>query len=121
MAKRAWERIIERAAQVPPEERTALALLRSRVLEKDLMAAVLSDARLLGWLAYHTHDSRRSEPGFPDAVLVRERVVWVEFKVGRGVLSAAQERWQAALKAAGAEVYVLRPEQREWFREEVLR
>ena len=42
--------------------------------EKKFQAAVLQIANMYGWLAYHTHDSRRSAPGFPDLVLVRNGI-----------------------------------------------
>lgn len=52
-----------------------------------------------GWRAYHTHDSRRSEPGFPDLVLVRPpRVLIVELKVGRRQLTRDQAEWMRLLE-----------------------
>src|SRR5688572_19177552 len=39
--------------------------------ERAFQAQVVKYARLMGWTAYHTHDSRRSQAGFPDLVLVR--------------------------------------------------
>lgn len=100
---------------------SALAKLRRHTPEKELQDAVLSDARLLGWLAYHPYSSKRSVPGFPDLVLVRERVVWCELKSARGVVTEEQKRWHQALRAAGQEVYILTPREREWFTEEVLK
>jgi hypothetical protein len=41
------------------------------IREADFQATIVETARTLGWLIYHTHDSRRSSPGFPDLVLVR--------------------------------------------------
>lgn len=53
-----------------------------------------------GWMAYHTHDSRRSEPGFPDLVLVRGgECLAVEVKAAGGRATAAQLEWLAALDA----------------------
>lgn len=43
------------------------------VMEKVFQAQVLDLAHLSGWLCYHTHNSRRSAPGFPDLVLVAAR------------------------------------------------
>lgn len=66
--------------------------------EKQFMAAVVEYARLNGFLCYHTFDSRRSEPGFPDIVCTDgSRVVFAELKVGKGKLSEAQKRWGFAL------------------------
>lgn len=83
---------------------------------------ILRAARLQGWLAYHTYDSRRSTPGFPDLVLVRPpRIVVAELKTEHGRLSKEQEKWLATFaKCPGTEVYVWRPSS--WKQvEEVLR
>lgn len=77
--------------------------------EKDFQAAVVEFLRLKGWLVYHPYDSRRSEPGFPDLVCVRERVVWIELKVDGGRLSPHQRKWLDQLENAGQETYVLFP------------
>lgn len=59
---------------------------------------------------YHTHDSRRSEPGFPDVVAwLPGRVVVVECKAERGRLTLEQEAHLAAASAAGAMALVVRP------------
>jgi hypothetical protein len=73
------------------------------VSEEQFLQLVLDLARALGWLAYHVRDSRRSAPGFPDLVLVRNgRILFLELKVGRGRLTAAQREWGRALVHAGA-------------------
>jgi hypothetical protein len=80
------------------------------VTEKQFMAAIVEMAQMLGWLVYHTHDSRRSEAGFPDIVCVRrDRVVFIELKKEKGRLSEEQERWLSALGLAGAAVHCWRP------------
>ena len=80
--------------------------------EADLQQAIIDLAGMLGWLVYHTHDSRRSREGFPDLVLVRERVIWAELKSVTGVVSAAQKEWIDRLGGLDEEVYVWRP--RDW-------
>ena len=70
---------------------------------------VLKLAKRFGWMAYHTYDARRSEPGFPDLVLVRERVLFRELKTDTGSISKAQEAWGGALIKAGADFKVWRP------------
>jgi len=77
--------------------------------EAQWQATVLDLAKRLGWDWYHTHDSRRSLPGFPDLVLLRERVIFAELKTMRGRLSNFQLGWHRGLRNAGAEVYVWRP------------
>ena len=75
-------------------------------LEADAQAAIVDIARLQRWSAYHTHDSRRSEPGFPDLVLARERIVYAELKREGQKPRSAQVEWLDALARAGGEVYV---------------
>lgn len=72
---------------------------RRRISEKEFQAQVLELARMSGWLCYHTHDSRRSAPGFPDLVLVRPPVVlFAELKNAAGRLRPEQHDWLASLK-----------------------
>jgi hypothetical protein len=63
-----------------------------------------------GWqLAYHTFRSVKSPTGFPDWVLARERLIFVELKTETGKPSDAQREWLDGLARAGAEAYVWRP------------
>lgn len=78
--------------------------------EAQLQTLVLQAARTQGVLAYHTHDSRRSQPGFPDLVLVgRAGVLYRELKTEKGKLSDDQEHWLASLVAAGEDACTWRP------------
>lgn len=61
------------------------------------------------WKAYHTFFSDRSEAGWPDLVLVRDRIVYAELKGMKGVLGDRQKEWYDALIAAGGEAYIWRP------------
>ena len=79
------------------------------ISEKAWQADVVKLARTFGWSIFHTYDSRRSNPGLPDLILVRDRIVWAELKRQSGKLSLAQQLWIAALEVAGAEVYVWKP------------
>lgn len=81
------------------------------ISEADHQRAVVHLARVCGWRLYHTRDSRRSNPGFPDLTLVRrERLIFAELKAEKGKLSKDQDDWLAALDAIpAAEVYVWRP------------
>lgn len=77
--------------------------------EEEFQAEVIRLANGHGWDHYHTRDSRRSVRGFPDLVLVRERVVFAELKAADGKVSRDQRRWLGLLAKAGAEVYEWRP------------
>ena len=54
--------------------------------ERDFQRAVCQLAKALGCIVYHTHDSRRSEPGFPDLVIVGKRgFMFRELKQPKGI------------------------------------
>lgn len=77
--------------------------------EAELLASVRDACAWFGLRCYHTHDSRRSEAGFPDLVIVGRRVIFAELKAHSRV-SRAQLEWLDALRDAGARVYLWRPE-----------
>lgn len=89
--------------------------------ERTFQSEIMYLARLTGWLVWHFNDSRRQvaagrfvgdkdAAGFPDLVLARERVVFIEVKTLKGKLSDKQRRCIQALEDAGQEVYVFRPD-----------
>jgi hypothetical protein len=92
---------------------SARQVLDNAMSERDFQQSILDLSWRCGWeCSYHVHDSRRSEPGFPDLVLVsttRGRVLWIECKAEKGKVRPEQRRWHDALRAAGQEVYVWRP------------
>lgn len=90
-------------------------MMAKTMAEKDLQMKVESLARSLGWLAYHVHDSRRSEPGFPDLVLAKagRPMLFRELKRQREKPTPDQVKWMETMRAAGADVGVWRPVQ--WF------
>lgn len=66
--------------------------------ERDWLAWVRRRAVEQGWRTYHTHDSRRSEPGFPDVVLVRgPALVFAELKMPGRYADKHQRAWLQAL------------------------
>jgi hypothetical protein len=82
-----------------------------QMTERQLQAAVIQLAELLGWMTYHTHDSRRSNPGYPDLTLVKDdRLLFVELKSATGRLTTEQTEWLRALGYC-ASVATWRPEQ----------
>lgn len=89
-------------------------LLDARISEKDFMGQVIVLAKARGWFVYHTYDSRRSEYGFPDLVMVRApRLIFAELKREHGHLTDEQAMWLNQLRSAyQEEVYVWYPS--EW-------
>ncbi len=55
--------------------------------------------------------------GFPDLVLVRDRLIAAEIKGDGDTLRAEQKRWHSALLLAGVETYVWTP--RSWLDGEI--
>jgi len=86
----------------------------AREREAKFMAWVIREAKQLGWLVYHTHDSRRSAPGFPDLVLTNgRRTLFAELKTNSGKVTVAQMQWLTHLGHSGQAVHVWRPRHKE--------
>lgn len=89
-------------------------------LEKDWQRDIIQLARTLGWRVAHFRPAQTSKgwrtavaadgAGFPDLVLVRDRIVYAELKNERGRVTEEQAEWRAALEVAGAEFYLWRPD-----------
>ena len=80
-----------------------------RMTEREFQNLVVDWCLWHRLLVYHTHDSRRSQAGFPDLVIVGNRVIWVELKSEKGRLSLPQNEWLTRLHRAGQETYLWRP------------
>ena len=63
--------------------------------ESDFQSRVIEEAKLYGWMYYHTYRSTRSVPGFPDLVLVRIGYPWlvVELKTEGAKETKEQAEW----------------------------
>lgn len=81
--------------------------------ESEFQAQVLAVAKTFGFqLTYHTHDSRRSNPGFPDLVLLHVRtgrLIFAELKTQTGRVRPEQEQWINAFRLGGHVAEVWRP------------
>lgn len=68
---------------------------------------------MYGWsMQYHTHNSQRSDPGWPDEVLChpgKGRALFVELKTEKGRLTQPQKNWLEHLARCGLETAVWRP------------
>ena len=103
-----------RAPVPPPEE------LLPRT-ERAFQAKVVAFAKRHGWKCYHTYRSDRSEPGFPDLVMIRPasngqaaRIVVAELKAGKNECTPAQREWVALFLAANVPTYVWRNTAEHW-------
>lgn len=73
-----------------------------KITEREWQVTVETMARWCGWRVYHTYDSRRSNAGFPDLVLVHPdgRLIFAELKTDTGKITKAQQGWLEALETA---------------------
>jgi hypothetical protein len=80
--------------------------------ESDFQRKVEKLARDHGWMLYHTFNSERSEPGYPDLHFVhteRGESFFVELKTANGRASQPQVKWLLALQKVGHTVYLWSP------------
>lgn len=92
------------------------------ISEKTFQRQVIELAEALRWRVVHfrpgmnqrgawsTAMSGTYAKGFPDLVLVRDRVVFAELKSAKGKQTEEQAVWGAAILIAGAEYYLWRPQ-----------
>jgi len=76
--------------------------------ERELQGQIIQLAKLYQWKFFHATISQFSEPGWPDLVLVRDRVLFREVKTNSGKLTTAQKQWLDALLWAGQDASVWR-------------
>ena len=87
--------------------------------EADFQKQVIDIAHAFRWRVAHFRKARTNKgwrtpvgadgKGFPDLVLVRDRVIFAELKQDGRYPNDDQRDWLAALNAANAETYVWRP------------
>jgi hypothetical protein len=100
--------------QLSPEQKAMLHNQRGQAWqyesEREWHTYVVELAHVCGWRTYHTHDSRRSNPGWPDlAIWKPPQFMLVELKTNKGKLSRTQQMVLAELHACHVEVHVWRP------------
>ena len=73
--------------------------------EAQFQGLVLGVAETFGWEVFHDGDSRRSNAGFPDLVLVKDgRIIFAELKREKNSYpSKAQMNWLALLSQAAGD------------------
>jgi len=96
---------------------------KPKVSEAQFQRQVIQLAQMTGWKVAHFRPAQNARgdwrtpvaadgKGFPDLVLTRETVLFVELKTDTGRLTPDQEAWRQAAQAAGATHHVWRP--RDW-------
>lgn len=111
-----WCQYVAAKAGVSLSPRPTLMVTETTgVAEEDFGRALKAVATNLGYLTYHTHNSKRSSPGFPDWAIVHPQggplFLWELKRQDREAKpSPAQERWLEALdKATLVHSHVYRP------------
>lgn len=89
------------------------------ITEAEWQRQVIDLAHLFAWKVAHFRPAQTTKgwrtpvaadgAGWPDLVLVRDRILAVELKREKGKVAVAQQEWLDALQAAGAETHVWRP------------
>lgn len=93
---------------------TRASSLLSAVSERKWQDTVVGICHARKYLVFHTHDSRRCTPGFPDLILIhpgKKRMVVAELKTVSGQIDEAQQIWLHGFSqvATRPQVYVWRP------------
>lgn len=99
-----------------PHRKARLAKLNDRdaeaarnMSEPALQARVRAICKALGLLVYHTHNSQRSDKGWPDLVIAGSGFLFRELKTEIGKVEPEQATWIEGLNAAGGNARVWRP------------
>lgn len=87
--------------------------------ESEFQQTVIEMAQVLGWRVVHFRPARTTTgwrtpvegdgAGWPDLILVRDRIVFLELKTATGKVTAEQAAWIAAINAAGGMALAVRP------------
>lgn len=91
------------------------APITHRLTEKQLQDLIFALCGVLRLYVYHTFDSRRCVRGFPDLVIIGNRVLWRELKDWRPTSRPTREQTQVltGLRNAGQDAAIWRPA--DWF------
>jgi len=92
--------------------------------EAELQEKVIQLAKYTGWKVAHFRNVKvlkadgtiryqvpvqQDGEGFPDLVLVKNKVVWMELKNQKRKMTPEQIEWMDTLRNAGQEIYLFRP------------
>ena len=107
--------------RTPKKKATPKHILKNPIpiKEKHFQAQVIKIAKAFGWTYYHTYWSKNSPAGFPDLVLVKNKILYRELKTEKGRLTPAQKMWGENIKKAGGDWDVWRPSMADKIQEEL--
>jgi hypothetical protein len=93
-------------------KRKPTEILAESLPESAFQQQVVDIATRLGYKHFHVHNSRRSDPGWPDIVFAHDgkcRLVFVEFKIEGGKVTPEQTAWHDTLAKCDMEIYLVYP------------
>jgi hypothetical protein len=93
-----------------------------KISETDFLKQIIDLCHALGYVVAHFRPGMNQRgrwmtavsgdgAGFPDLVLVKDRVIYAELKSEHGKTAIEQDKWLSLLKLAGQETYVWKPSQ----------
>ena len=89
------------------------AVLDAALSEQAFQQQIIDLALVKGWYVYHTYDSRRSNPGWPDLALVhpgKKLLLFLEVKTQTGRVTQPQQRMIDTLaKVRLTTAHIVRP------------
>lgn len=83
--------------------------MEETMTEADFQRKITDLCDWLGLKWHHETDSRKSKKGFPDLVIVGEKVIFAELKSKRGKVTDSQAEWLSTIQMAGGTAYVWYP------------
>ena len=93
-----------------PKRRSDTAPALPKITERQWQEQVEQLAGLFGYRFYHTWNSIKSNPGFPDLVLLKPpRLIFAELKVDGKKPTRDQQAWLDEVRATGVESYTWYP------------
>jgi hypothetical protein len=94
---------------VRPDRQTVVRAYAARMPERELQGLVADLCRILQLPHFHALSSRGMTAGWPDSVIIGQRILFRELKSEYGRLSPEQRIVGDQLKAAGADWATWRP------------
>lgn len=85
------------------------------MLEYEFQHLVIKMAEIEGWSVYHVANVRgqlrcKSSVGFPDLLLVRNKIIAWECKIPPNPLSLPQKTWLGLFRSVGVEARMITPD-----------
>jgi hypothetical protein len=99
-----YQRLLHRLDTPAARGRFQGAIGLPEMTHTQLQNQIREACKLLGLLHYHTHDSRKSEPGYVDSTIIAPAghplagvLYCIELKAGKDTLTDDQQAWLKAL------------------------